>query len=285
MSRYDVAIIGSGPAGAEAAINLKIRNKKFILFGSPDISKKVTAASRIDNYLGLPGISGKELKERMQDHLKQMEIEISPQQIQMIYQMGDYYSLSAGQEVLEATAVILATGAFSSKMLAGEEEFLGRGVSYCATCDAPLYRGRTVAVLGYSEEAVFEANYIAELAGKVYYVPVKEAKSSLADQVEVVTGKVQGVEGDTVLRSLIFEDKTIEVDGVFILREMVAPSSLMPGIKIEKGYIKVDENMATNLPGCFAAGDCTGRPHQYMRAAGQGQTAALSVLDYLNERL
>ena len=282
MERYDAAIIGSGPAGLEAAINLKIRNKRFIFFGSDNLSRKIVTATRVDNYLGLPAISGMDLQARFIEHLTKMDIDIVTQQIQMIYSMGDFFSLASSQDTYEATTVILATGIAHTKMLPGEEAFLGRGVGYCATCDAPLYRGKTVAVLGYTDEAVHEANYVAEIAEKVYYIPMAKTSFMPDAEVEIIEGPVAGVTGDTLVRQLEVAGKSVPVDGVFILREAVAPAALMPGIAMNGNYIAVNVDMETNIPGCYAAGDCTGKPHQYIRAAGQGQTAALSAVSYID---
>lgn len=281
MERYDAIVIGSGPAGLEAAINLKIRNKKFLVFGQAALSQKVVAAQRVDNYLGLPGIAGPDMRQRFADHIDAMGIEITPNQVQMIYPMGDFFSLATAEETYEAKAIILAMGISHTKLLPGEEAFLGHGVGYCATCDAPLYRGRTVAILGYTEEAVHEANYVAELAERVLYVPMSDIPALPDAPVEILRGKVHAIHGDTVVRSLEIDNDKVAVDGVFILREAVAPTALLPGIAMNGNYIQVDSDMNTNIPGCFAAGDCTGRPHQYMRAAGQGQTAALAAVDYL----
>lgn len=284
MHRYDVAIIGSGPAGLSAAINVKIRRKRFVLFGAPALSRKVETAPCIDNYLGLHGISGLELQQKFQQHLAAMEIEILHEQVQMVYPMGDYFSLASSTATYEATTIILAPGAFSDKLLEGEMQFLGRGVGYCATCDAPLYKGKTVAVLGSSDEAVHETNYIADIAAKTYYLPVRPTSIMPREDVELLAGKVTGIAGDTAVRNLLLADRAVAVDGVFILRDTVAPASLLPGVAVENGFIKVDAGMATNLPGCYAAGDCTGKPHQYMRAAGQGQTAALNAVSYIDIR-
>lgn len=283
MTRYDAAVIGSGPAGLEAALNLKIRNKRFLLFGTEDLSRKVTTAPRVDNYLGLPGISGKDLQAQFQAHLADMDIAIQAEQVQMVYPMGSYFSIATTKNTYEATAVILACGTFSAKLLDGEQEFLGRGVGYCATCDAPLYRGKTAVILGYTDESVHDANFLAEVAAKVYYVPVKKTRIMPRDDIEIVQGRPTRITGDSVVRQLILADRALTVDGVFILRETVAPASLIPGIRMEGGFIHVDIHMATNLAGCFAAGDCTGRPHQYMRAAGQGQSAALNAVAYMDQ--
>lgn len=282
MDRIDVAIIGSGPAGIEAAINLKIRKKSFLLFGTEQMSRKLMSAPRVDNYLGFPGISGADLQAMFQKHMDAMDIAIRPQQVQMIYHMGDHFSLAAGSDTFEATSIILATGISHEKLFAGEEAFLGRGVGYCATCDAPLYRGKTVTILGYTEEAVHEANYVAELAAKVYYVPMVKTETPLDGHIRVLEGKVSAIEGDTIVRSIRLDGQTIPTDGVFILRDSVKPSALIPGLDMHESYIKVTQNMETNIPGCYAAGDCTGKPHQFMRAAGQGQTAALAAVAYLD---
>lgn len=283
MERYDAIIVGSGPAGLEAAINLQIRNKRFLIFGHKTLSQKLAAAPRVDNYLGLPAISGKDLQARFAAHLEQMGIEIQPQQVQMIYPMGDFFSLATSKETYEAKTIILAMGIAHTKPLEGEARLLGRGVGYCATCDAPLYRGKTVAILGYTEEAVHEANYVAELASRVLYFPMKKKKHPTPDApVEVHHGKVEAIVGNPAVEGIVVDGETIPVDGVFILRDSVAPTSLMPGLAVAEGYIHVDMHMHTNIKGCYAAGDCTGTPHQFMRAAGQGQTAALSAVYHLD---
>lgn len=284
MERYDAVIIGSGPAGLAAAINLKIRNKRFLIFGHEKLSHKLLSAKRIDNFLGLPEISGPELHSRFVDHLKKMDITILPEQVQMIYPMGDFFSMATSQNTYEADAVILATGVSHAKPLPGEETFLGRGVGYCATCDAPLYRGKTVTILGYTDEAVHEANYVAELAAKTLYIPMAKTDIMPSAPVEVLSGKATAIEGDTVVERVIVDGAAVATDGVFILRETVAPSALMPGIALDGGHIAVDVHMQTSIPGCYAAGDCTGKPHQFMRAVGQGQTAALNLVTYLDNK-
>ena len=153
MERIEIAIIGTGPAGVSAALTASNRNKKIRLFGSRGMSTKVARAHEIRNYPGLPFVSGPEMAAAFRDQLDRMGIEISEERIGAVYAMGDYYALQAGEEMVEAETVILATGVVQGKPLPGEEELLGRGVSYCATCDAPLYRGKEVAVIGYLTEA------------------------------------------------------------------------------------------------------------------------------------
>ena len=186
-NRYDVAIIGTGPAGLSAAITLKIRNKNIILFGSKDLSSKVAKAHEIQNYLGLPAISGEALAKKFASHIESMGIEITQEQITTVYSMGDYYSLlSKNNQMYDVSAVILATGVNFGKPYPGEKEFLGIGVSYCATCDAPLYRGKTVAIIGASPKEEAEADFMSEIAGKVYYIPLYKEKVNVKEAITVV---------------------------------------------------------------------------------------------------
>lgn len=282
MSRYDIAIIGSGPAGLSAALNAVIRKKKVIVFGSKDLSAKVVKASHINNYLGFPGITGAELKDKFQEHIEKMNITVENRKVNNVYAMGDYFSLMSNNEMIEASSVILATGVEFGKLLTNEESFLGRGVSYCATCDAALYKGKTVAVIGYNNESIEEANFLSEVAAKVYFVKMFKTDHVLNSSIEVVEGKPQEIMGDNLVTSLKLDTTTLNVDGIFILRDSVSPKTLVPGLEIENNNILVDRGMKTNLPGCFAAGDAVGAPYQYMKAAGEGIVAALSAVSYLD---
>ncbi|WP_315166290.1 NAD(P)/FAD-dependent oxidoreductase [Metaclostridioides mangenotii] len=288
--RYDIAIIGSGPAGLSAAINAKIRNKSFILFGNDNLSTKLTKAASIDNYLGFHEITGEDLKEKFVEHLEKMEISITNKRINNIYAMGEYFTLLCGSEMFEATTVILATGVEYSKPIKGEEEFLGRGVSYCATCDAPLYRDKNVAVIGYNDESQEEANFLNELTSKTYFIPMYKSESLmrgskiLEDTIEVINDRPVEINGDNLVNNIQFRNiEELAIDGVFVIKDSTSPASLVPGIDIEDRHIKIDAMMKTSIAGCFAAGDCVGRPYSYIKAAGQGQIAALSAVSYLDK--
>lgn len=281
--RYDIAIVGSGPAGLSAAINAKIRNKNIIIFGNKNLSSKVEKAPKVNNYLGFYEITGAELREQFQKHINSMNIDITTERINTIYAMGEYFALAVNEKMYEAKAIILATGIEYTKPLKGEEEFLGRGVGYCATCDAPLYKGKVVTIIGYNREAEEEANYVSELAEKIFYVPMYKADYNLKrGNIEILRDKPLEIQGDDRVRNVILKNQTIATDGVFVLKDSVAPNQLVPGLLVENDHIKVDLNMSTNIKGCFAAGDCTGKPYQYMRAAGQGQVAALNAVSYLD---
>lgn len=280
--RYDVAIIGSGPAGLSAAINAKIRNKEIIVFGYRDLSSKLVKAPKINNYLGFYNVSGEDLKDSFQKHLDAMEIDITLERINNVYAMGDYFALMVNDKMYEAKAIILATGMEYTKPLKGESEFLGKGVGYCATCDAPLYRGKVVTVIGYNKEAEEEANYVSELAKKLYYVPMYNGSYNLKEGIEIVEDKPVEIKGEDRVTELQLNQITLQTDGVFVLKDSISPGQLVPGLEIEEGHIKVDRNMKTNLAGCFAAGDCIGRPYQYIKAAGEGLIAALSAVSYID---
>ena len=148
MERFDIVIVGAGPAGMSAALTAKNRNKKFLLIGD-GISGKVEKAHTVQNYLGLPAVSGADMQQAFLQHIRQMDITITEKKVNTIYPMGDFFGIQMGMEMAQADAVILATGVTADKPYPGENELLGKGVSYCATCDAPLYRGRTVAVIGF----------------------------------------------------------------------------------------------------------------------------------------
>ena len=285
MERYDIAIIGTGPGGLEAAITAKIRNKNILLIGNKNLSLKVEKAHTIKNYLGIPDAAGEDLTVRFKKHLADMEIEITEDKISSVYAMGDYFALQGADVMYEAETGILATGVVLGKPYPGENEYLGKGVSYCATCDAPLYRGKTAAVLGFSPKEEAEAAFLGEVCEKVYYFPqYKEPVELSKDNIEICMDKPKEIKGEMTVNTLVTEGGEVSVDGVFILRESVAPSQLVPGLETEYNRVKVNRKLETSIPGCFACGDITGTPYQYIKAAGEGNVAALSAVAYLDEK-
>ena len=274
MERRDIAIIGTGPGGVSAAITAKIRGKQLWLFGTRHLSEKLEKAKTILNYPGLPAVSGMALADGMRAQLKSLDIPILETQVTAVYAMGDYFAIQTPTEMYEASAVILAAGVVMGKPFPGEKELLGRGVSYCATCDAPFYRDKTVAVVGYSEHSREEASFLAETAKEVLYFPAVPHEAQAGPKVRILEGtQLTALEGRS--------GAVYPVDGVFILRDAVAPDQLVPGIALEGSHVAVNSRMETNLPGLFACGDITGTPYQYIKAAGQGNVAALSAVSYL----
>ena len=281
--RYDIAIIGSGPAGLSAALNAKIRKKKFIIFGTDDLSSKLIKAQKINNYLGFYGMSGVEIKEHFENHIKSMGIDITNERINNIYSMGDYFALMANEKTYEASAVILATGVNFGRPFEGEERLLGKGVGYCATCDAPLYKNKVVTIIAYNKKEENEANFVGSIAAKVYYIPMYSEDVEVDSNIEVIKGIPVRIEGENKVEKLVLKDREIETEGLFILRESVSPGQLVPGLKVVDNHVEVDRLMRTNLNGCFAAGDIVGMPYQYIKSAGEGNIAALSAVSYLDQ--
>lgn len=280
---YDIAIIGTGPAGVSAAITAKIRNKSILLIGSRTLSDKISKAHKILNYPGLPDIAGRELSEKLSGHLASMDIPINEERAVAVYAMGNYFGIQTDKDMYEARSVILATGVLHGKAILGEKEFLGRGVSYCATCDAALYRSKTVAVIGYNAEYETEADFLAEIAERVYYFPMYNADIKVSDRVEVIREAVIEITGDNKVNGLKTTERNYEADGVFVLRDSIAPDRLVPGVTTDNNHILANMQMETNIPGCFACGDIVGKPYQYIKSAGQGNIAALSAVNYLDK--
>ncbi|MBN9648136.1 NAD(P)/FAD-dependent oxidoreductase [Terrisporobacter sp.] len=281
--RIDIAIIGSGPAGVSAALNASIRKKTFKIFGSKEISQKLVKAHKVNNYLGFYGKSGLEIRDEFAKHLESMDIDITEDKINNIYSMGDYFALMGTNNNYEAKTVILATGVNFGKPLKGEEEFLGRGVGYCATCDAPLYKDKVVTIISYNKHEESEANFIAQVASKVYYIPMYKEEVAVDSSIEVIKDTPVEIVGEKFVERLVLKDREIETDGIFILRDSISPGQLVPGLQLDGNHIDVDRKMSTNLKGCFAAGDIVGTPYQYIKAAGEGNIAALSAVSYLDE--
>lgn len=282
MERYDLAIIGSGPAGVSAALNAKIRKKNFIIFGSKELSNKLTKAEKINNYLGFYGKSGAQIRDEFIKHIESMDISITEEKINNIYAMGDYFSLIANDKMYEASAIILATGVNFGRPFKGEEELLGKGVGYCATCDAPLYKDKIVTIIAYNKHEEDEVNFISTIASKVYYIPMYKEKVEVDEKVEIINDMPVEIIGKERVEKLILKNSEIETDGIFILRDSVSPSQLVPGLELDENHVKVDRKMTTNLQGCFAAGDIVGAPYQYIKAAGEGNIAALSAVSYID---
>lgn len=286
MNHYDIAIIGCGPAGLSAAVNGKVREKNILLLGSGFCSPKLHKAPHIDNYLGFHSISGEELREKFLSHVQAMGIEVLHNRVTSIIPQDDFFAIQA-KEVFHAKTVILSTGITVAKLLPGEQERLGLGVSYCATCDGALYKNRRVAVLAYSPEGIEEANHLAEICEKVYLLPLykgfKEQHPDINQKIETMyDDKPVSIEGDTLVIGVRLASGLLEVDGVFVIRDAVLPDQLIPGLEVKDGAIKIHRDMSTDIPGLYAAGDNTGQPHQLAKAVGEGQVAALNAAKYID---
>ena len=280
---FDVAIIGSGPAGISSAINCKTRNKSIVLFGQNELSHKVEISEKINNYPGLPNISGKELNAKMREHLDSMGIEITEERITGIYNMKGKFTLLANRKMFEARSVILCLGAETIKPLQNERELLGRGVSYCATCDGMLYKDKKIAVFCDNADGEEEVEYLSDLASEVYYSHKFTSKINKAN-VTHLKSRITAVIGDGKVSGIELADGSkLDVDGVFFIKQAVSADVLLNKLEVQNGSIVVDKNMKTSIDGCFAAGDCTGTPYQIAKAVGEGNIAAHSAVKYLSE--
>lgn len=283
--RYDCIIIGSGPAGLSAAINLKTYNKNFLWFGNAMLSEKVQKAEMVTNYPGLPAVTGKELADAFLKHKESLGLEIIDKIVSSIYDMGGYYNVMAENQFFETDSIILAMGVVAANQYPGEADFVGRGVSYCATCDGALYKGKKIAVISTSKRFEHEIEFLADLAEQVYLFPFYKECAIERDNVEMTKKAIKEIKGGFRADTMLLGDgEELQVDGVFIMRNAIAPTTLFNKLEVEDGHIGVNRKMETNVKGVFAAGDCTGKPYQYTKAVGEGNIAAHSVIEYLGEK-
>ena len=280
--RYDIAIIGTGPAGISAAITAKLRNKNIILFGNKDLSDKINKAHSIKNYTGLPNVTGEELAAALKNHLN--DLEITEKRVNAVYSMGEYFALQVGKEMIESKTLIIATGVTASKTLKNEDEFLGRGVSYCATCDAHFCKGKDVAVIAYTKEAEEDALFLSEVCSSIKYFPLYDISNEIFDKygnIQIIKDKPIGFAGNMKAERIICENSSYDAFSTFVVRNNISADKLVPGLKTDGTHIIVDLQMETNIKGLFACGDIAGKPYQYIKSAGQGNIAALSAVAYL----
>ena len=287
----DCIIIGSGPAGISAALTLKANNKSFFLFGQNNLSEKIVKAEEIRNYPGLSNVSGQAFASALKGQLKETGIEIMQERVMGIYRLDGKFGVATQEGgYYEGKTVILCGGVENVKTLEGEVEFLGRGVSYCATCDGFLYKGKTIAVLCTSKSLEYEVDLLAGFAKKVYLIALYKDVEKQKDNVTILRKMPTKIEGEKRVERIMFNapvtedgEKVLEIDGLFALRDNVAPNVLLGEVNLEDAHVVVDRRMQTNIEGCFAAGDCTGKPYQYAKAVGEGNVAAHSVCEFLRE--
>ena len=281
---YDTIIIGTGPAGMECAITLKIRNKNILVLGNENLSTKVKKAQDIKNYLGFPQISGEDLAKKMEDHAKSLGIDFNYSQVITVYEMPNHFTVNTkNNEYIDAKTVVLATGVSQVKKYEGEEKYLGMGVSYCATCDGLLYKDKKVVVIGESKEEEDEVKYLTSICKEVIYIPLYQTDVSIAN-VLVIKDTPLAIKGDFKATTLVLKNQEIDFDGLFILRSSVATTELVPGLEMDGNHVLVNRKMETNIKGLFACGAIVGAPYQYIKAAGEGNVAAISVCQYLAKK-
>ena len=281
QSTFDVVIVGAGPSGLSASVNAKARNLSAVVIDAREPVSKVKAYPEVTNYLGFPKTPGAELAKHFDQHFSKTGFPFRKERVQRIIPQGDILNVGTDKEVYDCRTVILTFGVAQTKLLPGEEQYLGKGVSYCVTCEGALYSGKDVVVVGYVPEGEEEANALAGFARNVTYVATYERVETLDESVKLIHASPQQIVGNTKVTGLKTDLGEMDADGVFVVREAMPVGSILEGLAIQDGFIQVDRGMATNIPGVFAAGDCTGAPFQIAKAVGEGQVAALSAARYV----
>lgn len=276
---YDVVIVGGGPAGFSAAVNIRARGAHCLIVSSDIASNPLARSTKIDNYIGMYGATGLELLQKMKADALASGAEYRRGRVLSIAPYKDRFMLAVGNDVVEAKRVILAIGAAIPKMLIGEQEHVGRGVSYCATCDGMLYRSKRAVVIGDADDLAEEAELLMRIGVQVTVV-AKTRPAALSDTIPFISGDPKAVEDAEPLQ-LRTQHDVIPCDVVFVLRNAGAPATLVNGLAVEGNRILTDEHCRTNISGLYAVGDCTGKPYQIATAVAQGLTAAFAVTESL----
>ncbi len=302
MELYDIAIIGSGPAGLSAAVYALRAELKTVVFERDSMSGgQVLNTDEVDNYLGLPGINGFDLGTKFREHAEQTGMQTISAQVMRIEEQEGIWTVVTDEGEYKTKTVLLATGTRHRKLeIPGEERLSGKGVSYCATCDGAFFRNKEVAVIGGGDVAVEDALYLSRLCKKVYVVHRREefrAAPSLVrrmketENIELVLKFVpEEIFGEGVVEGLTIKEReeekrmTLAVSGVFVAIGTVPESEIYKGIvpMDEAGYVLAGEDGKTQIPGIFVAGDIrTKKFRQIVTAVADGANAVHSIEEYL----
>lgn len=300
---YDVIILGSGPAGLSAAVYAqRARLNTLIIEEKPMSGGQILDTYEVDNYPGLPGISGFELGQKFRTHADQLGAEFVNEQVQELKDLGEKKLVVTEKSSYETRTLILATGARHRKLnVPGEKELAGVGVSYCATCDGAFFRGKAVAVVGGGDVALEDALFLARGCEKVYLIHRREEfrgarilqeRVRESDNIELVlNSNVIEILGEQMVTSVLVhnhvknERHELQVQGVFIAVGISPNVAAADGLveQDQQGYIKAGEDAVTSVPGIFAAGDVrTKQLRQVITAASDGANAVISAERYLS---
>lgn len=298
MERYDVVIVGAGIAGISAGIYLKRSSPSFLLIERNAPGGKLNVIHRIDNYPGVPSVSGIELSLSLQKQLQELGGSISYGNVVEAKKDGEGFVLrfESGKEV-GCRAIIAASGSNEKKLgVPGEKELFGRGISYCATCDGAFFRNKPVLVYGYKDFAAEDALYLASLCSKVYFLYPQEIEATEAhlnqlrslSNVEMLEGRIDRFEGEGHLERVVLSDgRDIGVDGAFPLFEQQSGSAFLAplGVEANNGFLKTDADMQTSVPNVYAAGDIVDkRLRQLVNAASEGAMAAVAAIANIRKK-
>lgn len=276
---YQIAVIGSGIAGQSAALTAKSLRLNLLWLGEG--CGKADRAEYIRNYPAFTG-NGTAFARALEKQRSAEGLALTPARVDGVYKTADGFFITAGKQSFSAQTVVLAVGAEASGVIAGEREFLGRGVSYCAVCDGALYRGKNIAVVLSDEKFAEEAEYLAGFASNVYCICRGFEGHFRAKNIQTVSDTPIAVLGDGRVTGLRLAKGELSADGVFFLKNSAPPEALVGGLETEGNFVKINRSCETNLKGLFAAGDVTGTPYQFAKAAGEGLVAVYSARAYLN---
>ena len=300
---YDLVIIGNGPAGISAGIYAVRYGLDTLVLEKNVISGQIATTDIVENYPGFSSITGMELMDKFKEHAQNIGVVTEDDEVIGIRSEGDLKVIHTDERDIETKSVIVATGANPKHVgVPGEEEFAGRGVSYCATCDGPFFRGKSVVVIGGGDSAITDALILSNLASKVYVVhrrdELRAAKvlqdrafsrnniefilNTLLDEI-VGEDNENGVVKKVILKNIESNDKKeIAIDGVFIYVGIVPNTGFVDVDKTQTGFIVTNEKMETSVKGIYAAGDCRTTPlRQVVTAVSDGAIAAASAHDFV----
>jgi thioredoxin-disulfide reductase len=296
---YDSIIVGAGPAGITASIYASRKQMDIMVIGH-EIGGQVTKTSVIENYTGYEEITGEDLAKKFHDHLKQFHFDFKHTQVISLKQEKDFFLVSTKEESFKTLSIILALGARPRLLnIKGEEELKNRGVTYCATCDAPLFFGKDVAVVGSGNSAFGTVLQLTSIANKIYLLmrsPNAKGDPILFDKIKnnpkvtiFYEHEILEIKGEKKVEEIVVKNggakKSIEVGGVFV------NVGYSPNTDIAEGFLElnnrkeiiINDNNETSISGIFAAGDCTSVPFkQIIIASGEGAKAAISNFNYLS---
>lgn len=296
---YDLIIIGGGPAGLTAGIYAVRYGMDTVVLEKNVMPGQIAATDMVENYTGFTAISGPELMQRFKEHAETVGVKIDSAEVSSIISEDGKKVVVTDSGTLESKTVIIATGANPKKLgIPGEKEFMGKGVSYCATCDAPFYKGKTVIVVGGGESALTDALILSNVVKKVYIIHRRDklrASRILQERVsrkpnieivwDTVPEEIQGKAGveNVILRNLKTRDVyTLQVDGVFVYIGIRPSTEFIDVKKNSSGFILTNEKLETSIPGIYAAGDCRDTSiWQVVTAVADGAVAAVSAHEYI----
>lgn len=283
--KFDIAVIGGGPAGVAAAITAQSKGRKVVLFEAHGFSPRLRSVSEITDYMGIPNVSGSQLMDIFVDHLRKTEVFIVEEKVVALKEVGEGFIIGTPSGNFEVDAVVLCTGVSRSDLLPSEKEFMGRGVSYCARVDGVKYRDKRVVAIATTSDAMDEIDILADYCEHVYFFPRYTGFTPPKKKnITVVLEPPMEITGTDKVTGLHTDSDYFGVQAVFMFRATDPLNSFLPELQIRGRSVYVDDQAQTNIEGVFAGGDCTGQPWQCNRAAGQGQKAALSAIRYLGKR-